>query len=230
MPKPIFLIVEDHFNLQKGTQSTLQEYFPECEYLLASSPKEAISILSKKQCDLALIDLEYKNNEDGFDLLKFIRKTYPQIRCIVYSGYKNKSILNNVKLYKAHSYISKDAEESVFVDVLEKVLKSETDQFFESPCYVNYKKAFQKAEKTIFVNDFELDQNLTLREKEISEELEKDPTISHNKLADSLFISPKTLKKHLQNIYTKLGLHSKEEVGEFKSRKKKYLEEKDKKN
>jgi DNA-binding NarL/FixJ family response regulator len=68
MPQPIFLIVEDHFNLQKGTQSTLREYFPGCECLLASSPKEAISILSIKQCKLALINLEYKNNEDGLDI------------------------------------------------------------------------------------------------------------------------------------------------------------------
>ncbi len=225
MPQPIFLIVEDHFNLQKGTQSTLQEYFPECECLLASSPKEAISILSKKQCDLALIDLEYKNNEDGFDLLKFIRKTYPKIKCIVYSGYRNKTILNNVKLYKAHSYISKDAEEHVFVEVLEKVLKSETDKFIESPCYVNYKKAFQNAVDHIFVNDFELDQNLTSREKEIACKLEMDAKISHNELAGSLSISPKTLKKHLQNIYSKLGLHSKKEVGEFQCRKSKYQQE-----
>lgn len=225
MPQPIFLIIEDHFNLQKGTQSTLQEYFPKCECLLASSPKEAISILNKKPCDLALIDLEYKNNEDGFDLLKFIRKKHPQIRCVVYSGYRNKTILNNVKLYKAHSYISKDAEEIVFVEVLEKVLKSQTDQFIESACYLNYKKAFQKAVDHIFVNDFELDQNLTSREKEIACKLEKDAKISHNELAGSLSISPKTLKKHLQNIYSKLGLHSKKEVGEFQSRKNKYQQE-----
>ena len=224
MPQPIFLIVEDHFNLQKGTQSTLKEYFPECECLLASSPKESISILSKQQCDLALIDLEYKTGDNGFDHLKFIRKIYPQIKCIIYSGYRNKSILKNVKQYQAHSYISKDAEESVFVEVIEKVLENDTKQFFESPCYLTYKKEFQKAMDTIFVNDFELDQNLTSREKEIAHELEKDPKISNNELADTLLISPKTLKKHLQNIYSKLRLHSKKEVGEFQNRKKSYQE------
>ncbi len=90
---------------------------------------------------------------------------------------------------------------------------------------MNYKKTFQNAVDHIFVNDFELDQNLTSREKEIAGKLEKNPKVSHNELAGSLTISPKTLKKHLQNIYSKLGLHSKKEVGEFQSRKSKYQQE-----
>ena len=53
-------------------------------------------------------------------------------------------------------------------------------------------------------------QQLTAREREILEKLSKG--FSHKEVADALFISPTTVRKHIFNIYEKLQVHSKIEA------------------
>ena len=50
-------------------------------------------------------------------------------------------------------------------------------------------------------------QMLTKREKEVLELLAKGFT--RNEIANKLFVSPETIKKHLQNIYKKLKVKNK---------------------
>jgi DNA-binding NarL/FixJ family response regulator len=52
--------------------------------------------------------------------------------------------------------------------------------------------------------------NLTTREVEVLEQLAKG--LSYILIADNLFISPSTVRKHIENIYTKLQVHSKLEA------------------
>jgi DNA-binding NarL/FixJ family response regulator len=56
----------------------------------------------------------------------------------------------------------------------------------------------------------EQEDKLTKREFEILEHLSKG--LKSQELADKLFISPATVKKHIENIYNKLQLHSRVEL------------------
>jgi DNA-binding NarL/FixJ family response regulator len=52
--------------------------------------------------------------------------------------------------------------------------------------------------------------NLTAREIEILEQTSKGH--NYNQIGENLFISPKTVRKHIENIYSKLKVHSKLEA------------------
>jgi DNA-binding NarL/FixJ family response regulator len=52
--------------------------------------------------------------------------------------------------------------------------------------------------------------NLTTREIEVLEQLSKG--LKYNAIADNLFLSAGTVRKHVENIYTKLQVHNKLEA------------------
>ncbi len=52
--------------------------------------------------------------------------------------------------------------------------------------------------------------NLTNREVEVLEQLSKG--LKYNAIADNLFLSAGTIRKHVENIYTKLQVHNKLEA------------------
>jgi len=51
---------------------------------------------------------------------------------------------------------------------------------------------------------------LTNREIEVLEQLSKG--LNYNIIADNLFLSPSTVRKHIENIYSKLQVHNKLEA------------------
>ena len=51
---------------------------------------------------------------------------------------------------------------------------------------------------------------LTTREIEVLEQLSKG--LNYNIIAENLFLSPATVRKHIENIYTKLQVHNKLEA------------------
>ena len=51
---------------------------------------------------------------------------------------------------------------------------------------------------------------LTVREIEVLEQLSKG--LKYNAIAENLFLSPGTIRKHVENIYTKLQVHNKLEA------------------
>jgi DNA-binding NarL/FixJ family response regulator len=51
---------------------------------------------------------------------------------------------------------------------------------------------------------------LTTREVEVLEQLSKG--LNYNIIADNLFLSPSTVRKHIENIYNKLQVHNKLEA------------------
>ena len=54
------------------------------------------------------------------------------------------------------------------------------------------------------------DIKLTTREVEVLEQLSK--ILNYNVIADNLFLSPSTVRKHIENIYKKLQVHNKLEA------------------
>ena len=51
---------------------------------------------------------------------------------------------------------------------------------------------------------------LSTREIEVLEQLSKG--LNYNQIADNLILSPSTVRKHIENIYTKLQVHNKLEA------------------
>ncbi len=59
-------------------------------------------------------------------------------------------------------------------------------------------------------NEQEEDISLSKRETEVLEQLSKG--LNYQQIAENLFISPSTVRKHIENIYKKLNVHNKVEA------------------
>jgi two-component system nitrogen regulation response regulator NtrX len=80
------LAVDDNIDVIKSLENVLEEH----EIIGTNSIKNAKKILETEAqtIDVAIIDIMLEN-EDGLELLSFIKSTYPLIECIMISGYAN---------------------------------------------------------------------------------------------------------------------------------------------
>jgi two-component system nitrogen regulation response regulator NtrX len=78
------LAVDDNIDVIKSLENVLEEH----EIIGTNSIKNAKKILETEAqtIDVAIIDIMLEN-EDGLELLSFIKSTYPLIECIMISGY-----------------------------------------------------------------------------------------------------------------------------------------------
>src|SRR5512145_1726580 len=84
MQAKTILIVDDEFSVRESLEKVLSKagYVT----LAADSGNEALAVLSKEKIDLVLSDLKMPDG-DGVELLKSIKKNYPDIEVILLTGY-----------------------------------------------------------------------------------------------------------------------------------------------
>jgi len=101
MAKPSLLVVDDEINILKS----MRRLFRQAGYDVhtANSGYEAQLILSDTHVDLVLSDFRMPEMNGG-ELLSFVKQTYPEITCLIISGYTDfdsvLSILNEGVAYK----------------------------------------------------------------------------------------------------------------------------------
>jgi LuxR family maltose regulon positive regulatory protein len=76
--------------------------------------------------------------------------------------------------------------------------------------YESYKEGLSNSVPSSKAGDNSLDESLTERETEILSLLSKG--LKNREIAEKIFLSPTTIKKHIYNIYQKLDVHSRIEV------------------
>ncbi len=84
----------------------------------AASPAEALAICEESVFDLALIDLKMPGPLDGIDLLRAIRRRWPQTTVIMLSGYATLDSAISALREGAYDYLTKPAST---VQILESV-------------------------------------------------------------------------------------------------------------
>ncbi|MHA1681201.1 MAG: ATP-binding protein [Promethearchaeota archaeon] len=82
--KKRILIVDDEPNAGETLKDVLEEY--DYKVLLASSGKEALEITKQNGISVALIDLKLPD-VNGLSLLQDLKSTYPEMICIIITGY-----------------------------------------------------------------------------------------------------------------------------------------------
>ena len=76
--------------------------------------------------------------------------------------------------------------------------------------YESYKEGLSNSVPSPEAGDNSLDESLTERETEVLSLLSKG--LKNREIAEKIFLSPTTIKKHIYNIYQKLDVHSRIEV------------------
>jgi DNA-binding NarL/FixJ family response regulator len=203
-----YAIVDDNSFLIHATKEKLS-FFEDFDLrFTAVNGKDCIDQLEKNNSiDFILMDIEMPVM-NGVEATELIKNTHPQIKVIMLTVFDNDELIFNSIKAGADGYLLKDVDpESLKNGILETLdggaamtpsIAQKTLRLLRNPAQ------FQTAIK----KDFQL----TDRETEVLEQLGKG--LSYTKIADNLFLSPSTVRKHIENIYKKLQVHSKLEAVE----------------
>ena len=205
------LHIDDDRDHHELTKAKLSQISKDIVLEFVSSSKAALNALKDDVYDCILIDDQLPRNE-GIELLKSLRKDGNSIPFVILSELEDEE--SQSYLEGAHS----DDEFNVAVDffhfdtlsywihrLADKYLhflqreKLKTDLFLSSPEKI---EELHRAKK-----------KLTKRELEILNMIGAGK--SNREIAEELFISYKTVKNHIYNLFTKLGFHTRAEAIHF---------------
>ena len=117
--KSRILVVDDEEALRTVLRSELIS--AGYEVSTASDGDEAISTIQNKKFDLVLLDIKMPK-VDGFEVLKFIKKSFPSIRVIMLTGFADLKNAIESKKHGAEDFVSKPYDLVDLLTTIERVL------------------------------------------------------------------------------------------------------------
>lgn len=165
--------------------------------------------LAKEECpQVVLMDLEMPVL-DGISTISAASVKYPDMKFIVLTIYEdNDKIFEAIKA-GASGYLLKEDKAVNIVEAINNVI--EFDGIPMSPAIARRAmKLLSDAPKPERMQQTPYDYQLTFREMEILREIVKG--LSSAEIGEMLFISPNTVRTHVNNIYKKLHLNSRSQI------------------
>lgn len=165
--------------------------------------------LPKEECpQVVLMDLEMPVL-DGISTISAASVKYPDMKFIVLTIYEdNDKIFEAIKA-GASGYLLKEDKAINIVEAINNVI--EFDGIPMSPAIARRAmKLLSDAPKPERMQQTPYDYQLTFREMEILREIVKG--LSPAEIGEKLFISPNTVRTHVNNIYKKLHLNSRSQI------------------
>ncbi len=156
--------------------------------------------------DLILMDIEMPVL-NGIETTQIVKQKYPHIKIIMLTAFDNDEHIFNAIKAGADGYLLKEINPK---DLYEGIIETLNGGAAMNPSIAM--KTLKLLRNPIDIQN-PRDQeeiSLTTREVEVLEQLSKG--LSYTVIADHLFLSPSTVRKHIENIYKKLQVHSKIEA------------------
>jgi DNA-binding NarL/FixJ family response regulator len=198
-------LAEDVPQLQEAISNNLKGFEGIELLFIASNGQELIDRLSTSKPELILMDINMPVL-DGISATRRIKAMYPGIRIVMLTVFDDGESIFNAILAGANGYLLKDSKPSKLLEALEEAMDGGAPMSPQIAAKSLQLIRGNRTEKLPEENDFKL----TKRELEILDRLSSGET--YQQIADKIFISPKTVRKHIENIYTKLHVHNKVEA------------------
>ena len=200
MTHPIrVMLVDDHTMVRKGLATFLKVFKDLLLVGEAESGAAAIKLCGEIQPDVVLMDMVLPDM-DGATITREIRLKFPQIQVIVLSSFKEGELVKKALDAGAIGYLLKD----VSADELGTAIRSaQAGRATLSP-----EAAQSLVENATLPPVPGLD--LTEREREVLALMVEG--LSNTQIAGKLTVSSSTIKSHVSNILSKLGVASRTEA------------------
>ena len=163
----------------------------------AHDGNEALSILQKQECSLALVDLNMKGM-GGIELIGRLRKEHPDIRILVITTFYDDRNITAAISGGADGYLLKDSGKDAILGAIEQIMGGRNvidGRVMNRLAAIMSSTAKKEA----------LPDSITEREKEVCTLLAQG--LTNRQIADKLYISEGTVKNYISSIYDKTGIH-----------------------
>jgi len=192
------IIADDHPIFRNGLKTVLLKINFIDRIFEAENGKEIITIIEQCSINIILTDIEMPEM-DGIECTKIVRAKYPDIKIIALTMFDSLKYILELHDAGVHGYLLKNTD----LDELTKAIYTihEGEHYYAKQVLDVLYNGLLKREA--FVQEtLEFDQ-ITAREIEILKMICEQFTSFE--IAEKLFISPKTVERHKENIYIKTG-------------------------
>ncbi|WP_223595279.1 response regulator [Neobacillus bataviensis] len=199
------MLVDDHAVLRDGLKNILDMETDIEVVAEAVNGNDAIAKVKEEQPDVILMDINIPE-KNGIEATSIIKQLYPSVKILMLTMYDHDEYFMSAIREGADGYLLKDAPSQQVVDAIRAVAGG---QSVIHPTMTKKFLAFQQPKAAEPVEE-KVDGALTGREKEVLLCLVKG--MNNKEIAGSLYISDKTVKIHVSNIFKKLGVKSRSQV------------------
>lgn len=193
------ILVEDHTIVREGLRPLLEgrgiEVVGE-----AGDGLEAVKLAKERRPELVIMDLMLPRL-GGIEASRRIRKHLPHVKIIILTIHDEPPFVFKALEAGANGFLVKESPLEELIDAIKAVMSGETYLSSNFPLtllgsYAKHRKRGRKADEFAM---------LTKREREILQYIAEGFTSP--KIAQTLFISRKTVENHRANIMQKLNIH-----------------------
>jgi two-component system, NarL family, response regulator DegU len=199
MYKITVLIADDHAMMRQGLKQILELENDITVIAQASNGSEAVKLVREKKPDIVLMDINMPGT-NGLQAIKELKFEKNASKIIVLTIHEDREYLFKTIQMGAEGYVLKDAEPPVLIEAIRKVYSGQS--YIQSNMTKELVKEFNRV--TLHEKDKNDQNNLTAREIEVLELIAEG--MINKEIAKHLYISEKTVKNHVSNIFKKLNV------------------------
>lgn len=190
-------IVDDHQIVIDGLKSLLHNH-PNFQVVIETNhPEEMLKLLNKEEVDILLTDIMMPGM-NGNVLAKKVRQQFPEIKILALSMSGQGDLVNEmIDDADIAGYMLKNTNKQEFIKALEKIANGGI--YFSEEVIDEMTRASNRKKETA-------EAHLTPREIEIVKLIEKE--FSNKQIAETLFLSERTVETHRKNIFRKTKTNS----------------------
>lgn len=200
------LIADDHGVMRAGLRAMLEDE-PDIEVVgEAANGQAVIDLAGKLLPDIVLLDIGMPDI-DGIEATRRIKRTYSQIQVLILTLYEDEKLLREAIKVGASGYVIKRAAEEELMAAIKAV--SHGDMYIH-PAITRLLVSDLSPKVHLERGALE---SLTPRELEVMRYLIRGYT--NRQIAETIFISTRTVESHRASLLGKLGLKNRVELVEF---------------
>ncbi len=200
MPDIRVLIADDHPIVCKGIHNLLEPAVGITVVGEAHSGAEALELIRSLRPDVVLLDVEL-TDMSGIDVIKQLNDAQISVRILGLSSYDDREFISQLLSLGASGYLLKDEIPEQIIEAVRGVARGETG-------WVSRKVAAKLSQ--ILQKEQDGVADLTRREMDVLRLVVEAKT--NGEIGMLLGISEKTVEKHLDTIFRKLGVASRVEA------------------
>ncbi|TCL36094.1 DNA-binding NarL/FixJ family response regulator [Anaerospora hongkongensis] len=200
------LIADDHALLRQGIKNVLSleadlEVIGE-----AADGEEAVRKAVELKPDIILLDINMPRG-NGLEVTKRLSAAQPDVKCVVLTIHDDENYVFEVIKAGAVGYLLKDVEPSMLIKAIRAISEGES---FIYPTLARKlfsevsRRDTERRHESVDMIRRRKEERLTYREVEVLQLVAKG--LSNQEMAQRLFLSEKTVKNHLTNIFRKINV------------------------
>lgn len=204
MPTIRVLMIDDHPIVRSGIRKLLEQARDITVVGEGDSGDVALDLIRRHKPDVLLLDMEMPG-KTGVEVAREVNAAKLDVRILALSAYDDEQYIINLLASGAAGYLTKEEALDTIVDAVRGVAHGEEGWLSRRAV----------ASMAAAVRDDpgpqpEIGPDFTEREREVLQLLIKGWT--NQQIADELYLSERTVRFHLTNVYAKIGISSRAEA------------------